>query len=303
MPAHKRDAIAANLTASQDPALRSLGIAACTRLTEDEAECKNGADAEALLRTNDDPTTTMTSDALANCARTQERAKAADCLVTLALRDRVEAVAIAKTSDRTPDDRYTNIAKALVAYPAAGALEKYLASLGVTPSKKGAITPIVTLYDAFVEYGRIDHFDTETGNVPNEHDALLARLAKLATPVLDGVVFEEIAPKNDVGPYSLRAYMDDKRYTLAANNNGDWYDMEAVIGLLNALAIERKSDMRFVVLPTHDQTARVFAAPALAVGQMVADGAIQIEDANAAMKDGKAFEDQVLHKLGGGSVQ
>src|SRR5690606_19384187 len=113
----------------------------------------------------------------------------------------------------------------------------------------------ITVEDVLFARGRTEWFDAETGTFPNAHDALLAELAALASPVLDDVIFEEIPPAEsemDDGPYRLHAYADGKRYALRAENHGDWYDVHAVIGLVNALLVARNSDIRLVVLPTGD---------------------------------------------------
>jgi hypothetical protein len=81
----------------------------------------------------------------------------------------------------------------------------------------------IMLLEADYGYG----FDVETGMFPNGHDSLLRNLARLTSPALDAAVFEEIAPSDDVGPYELRAYLKGKKYSIKANNLGDWYDVDA----------------------------------------------------------------------------
>jgi hypothetical protein len=103
----------------------------------------------------------------------------------------------------------------------------------------------------------------------------------------------------DDGPYELHAFLNGKRYAVKAENHGDWYDTAAVLGLLNALLIEQKSELRFVTLPTGDQTASVLVGPLPAFEALQADGLLELADSEAAMKDGKAFEEEVFRKLKG----
>ena len=85
--------------------------------------------------------------------------------------------------------------------------------------------------------GLLVWFDVETGSFPNEHDALLRELGAAAAGDLAGVVFEEIAPKEGAsdGRYRLQAYADGRRWSVDAQDYGDWYDVDAVLRLANAL--------------------------------------------------------------------
>lgn len=137
---------------------------------------------------------------------------------------------------------------------------------------------------------------------PNQHDELLADLAALAAPALDDVVFEEIPPtleddEQGRGTYRLFAYADGKRLAVDARSRGDWYDVEAVMGLVNALLVERKSDVRLVVLPTTDQTVKVLAGPVKGIESLVERRLISVGDASEAERIGKEFEERVLEKL------
>jgi hypothetical protein len=204
----------------------------------------------------------------------------------------------------TPDPDDASLAAAagaLVAYPEAGALERELTSLGFAPVA-GTIapaTPPLSAEDVLTAYGRVTGFDTETGQWPNEHDGLLAELAALASPALDGVVFEEIHQVDHASPdpYILHAYADGNRYRLAAQNLGDWYDVEAVLGLLNAILVARKSEVRLVTLPTGDQTAAVLAGPRAGIAALVKRRLIAVAAPGEGEAAGKEFEDQVIEQL------
>lgn len=140
-------------------------------------------------------------------------------------------------------------------------------------------------------------FDVETGQFPNAHDSLLRELAALVRPSLDGVVFEEIAPQDDEGPYQLVAYADGKIYRTRAENQGDWYDVGAVLRLLDALLQARKTPDRFLPLDTGDQTLIVVGGPRAAIDAALAQKLLKPGDPAESERAGKAFETQVLEQL------
>ncbi|MBI3178296.1 MAG: hypothetical protein HYZ27_01465 [Deltaproteobacteria bacterium] len=234
----------------------------------------------------------------------------ARCLARLATLEWAKAVALAKeipaqvAEGREPAP-LGQLVRALVEFPDKGALEQRLADLGFTavPGAKVADAQLgdgLSVEDALTELGRVTNFDVETGRFPNEHDELMGSLSRIAAPTLDGVVFEEVPPSEaqmDNGPYLLRAYMDGKRYELRAENNGDWYDLGAVLGLLNALLTARKSELRFIALPTGDQTATVLAGPRKGIQELAQQRLIGIALPDDGMKDGKAFEAKVFEQL------
>ena len=172
----------------------------------------------------------------------------------------------------------------------------------VDPDHPGDAT---TAGDLLVEAGHGYWFDVETGMFPNEHDGLLRALADTVRPALDGVVFEEIAPDIDDedGGYVLRAYVDGQRLETAAENLGDWYDVDAVLRLLDAALLERRSDQRFVLLETMDQTATVVGGKAEVLRAALDAGLITSGDPKAAEALGKAFEERVRGLLERGEVR
>ncbi|MCQ4167501.1 hypothetical protein [Tahibacter harae] len=144
-------------------------------------------------------------------------------------------------------------------------------------------------------------FDVETGMFPNEHDGLLRQLAAAAGDDLAGVLFQEIPPTEDgdqaEAPYQLHAYADGKRWSVTARNYGDWYDVDAVLRLGNALLRDRGSAKRMLLLFSEDQTAQVVVAPQAVLGAALEQGLLQAGDEAAAREAGKAFEQEVLEKL------
>jgi hypothetical protein len=287
---------------------RALGEAACTVLPND-AMCSGGA-FEIPPPTIDDAIRGELTPELAAYPAADRIAAATRCIADdgpeacflhLAALDRAAAVAQAKGRD-------TPAARALTAFPTAGALEAELDKLGFT--QRGSRAPLlgVSADAELAARGRVTRFDTETGQFPNEHDGLLAELAVLAAPALDDVLFTEDAPREsqmDSGAYRLTAYAGGRAYRVDAQNLGDWYDMNAVIGLLNAVLVAKGSAMRFVVLPTGDQAAEVLVGPGSGITSLADRGLLTLAGADDARATGKAFEEEVIERMkkeGGGPV-
>jgi hypothetical protein len=182
-----------------------------------------------------------------------------------------------------------------------GPLFQRLLELGLLPGGVPAarVAGAETAAEILIRAGRAYAFDTETGVYPNEHDSLLRSLAALQPEVLGGAVFEEVAPAVDdeEHPYLLRAYVGGERFEAEARNLGDWWDVEATVGLLNAVAKARGSDGRWWVLSADGQVATVVAGPSPALRAGVAAGVLEGDSADAAMDQGKEFEGQVLERL------
>lgn len=145
--------------------------------------------------------------------------------------------------------------------------------------------------------GYVLGFDAETDQFPNAHDSLMRSLASLVQPSLEGAVFEEQAPHMDVGPYRLVAYVEGKRYRVSARNLGDWYDVDTVLRLLNAVLADRARVERLTSLHTNDQIAWVVGGPQPAIRAAFQAGVLQPGDAGGAEQQGKAFEDAVMKDL------
>jgi hypothetical protein len=150
-------------------------------------------------------------------------------------------------------------------------------------------------------------FDVETGVFPNAHDSLMRELAALSGVDLTAALFDEIPPVlsemrpvfdgdavEETGPYRLSVYLGGKQYFIDARNLGDWYDLNAVLALMNAVLTDRQSTTRLFTLYTDGQTAIVIAATPDAFGKAVAAGLIEGGDPGAAEAGGKAYEDAVF---------
>jgi hypothetical protein len=220
------------------------------------------------------------------------------CLERLATIDRPVALAAAKGVKPAADSGLADVTSSLIRFSEVGALRKQLAAWKLMPESAGAeVDAALTADNALASAGRLLEFDVETGTFPNEHDVLLARLARFAGSDLDGVLFEEVPPPDDDGPYRIHAYLGNKRYQAEAQNLGDWYDLDTVLGLLNSTLRERGSEIRYVSLPTGDQMAKVIAGPATSLVEAHRQGVLRTEAPDQAAETGKEFEERVLEQL------
>ncbi len=228
-----------------------------------------------------------------------------NCLKKLALNNREESQrqAIVLQKWKIKEDNETSLStliNVLAKFKSDAELIEYLNRLKLL-SGKGAYgdydqTPALTVDSFLLSYGRVYWFDVETGMFPNEHHFLLHAIARLS-PDFKGVKFVEIAPKDyndDKTPYQLSASLKRKSYQQTAENFGDWYDLSAVITLLNTMAKASESKDRFVSLPTGDQTAIVMVIEKKSLQTLIDDGLMIISDHNQAMLLGKMFEDKLL---------
>jgi hypothetical protein len=318
----RRARIGLGMLRSASPAGRAIGRKACAhRAVAFDAMCNGYTEPEhqapatldELVRAPDEDNLPalakqpreLVIDAATQCVKSGKLYERLSCLGLLADRERSKAVELAPGLADDPDPDHAPLARAartLVAFPAPGALERELVRLGFSPRPTTGRAPELgplTVEDGLLASGRMTNFDVETGQWPNEHDELMFDLARIAEPGLAGVVFEEVPPLEDKGAYELRAYFDGMRYAVPAENLGDWYDLDATLGLLNAVLIARKSELRFTVLPTGDQTANVVAGPAKGIRALVDARLIDVAAASDAATAGKEFEDRVFEQLRG----
>ena len=91
--------------------------------------------------------------------------------------------------------------------------------------------------------------------------------------------------------------MDGERHSIVTQALGDWYDLQAVVGMLNSLARKRGVSARFITLPTNDQTAYVLGASKSAILTAIRERIIHIDDPATAMQLGTGLEAQVVREL------
>jgi hypothetical protein len=314
--AEHRAIVAIGMLRAKSPAAQQLGKAACKhRAAKNDAMCDTSGpaatprptDPAGLLHYGEDLAVVVAKHGreAVIAATTPCAPKQYECLRALAMLDRDAAAAIAKTL-KVGDAKtvHAELVATLVAAPALAPIEAQLDQLGFSrvTAQDPEREPVIDLEDVLLARGRMIWFDTETGTFPNNHDELLMDLAGTVAPALDDVVFEEIAPPEDqmdTGGYTLVAYAAGKRYTTSAQNLGDWYDVDAAIGFVNAILRARHNRQRVVILPTGDQTAKALGGLATGITELVAKKLISLGDPDAARRSGKEVEDRVFEELKG----
>lgn len=215
------------------------------------------------------------------------------CLKQLALIDRTLACELAESFDAGEFTAMRALLRTLRQDTDATALGARMVEMHlIEDTHPEAVTPL----DHLIADGRVLQFDTETGIYPNEHDSLLRRLSALAPDVLQGAIFAEEANADSDAPYQLHAWREDQRWSTPARNLGDWYDVNAVVSMLNAMARAADSRVRWVVLTTDDQTALVVAAPDDALRGALSQGLIEAAAADAARTTGLEAEERALQE-------
>jgi len=228
------------------------------------------------------------------------------CLRQKALANRPEAVEEAKEMmdwkiKETDFSQLKPLIAALSKYPEAGSLRRYLKTQSLLPNdpdKYSRLDQALTASDYIRELGNIHWFDAETGMFPNHHDYLLKEVAALSD--LKNTDFTEVPP-SDYGaedePYVLKATVNGKAYQKKAGNYGDWYDVGAVLMLLNEIAVDQSRQSRFVTLQTGDQTAIIWVVENNTLNSLLDQGLVRLSPEELSMKTGKAFEAKVKKQL------
>lgn len=325
-----KDQLVAGMSEQTDPAVKAIFQAHCARTDVREAMCPRDDPREwQRAAPKDRPATEVLADeALRRRATSGQDYRAAweilGALRTLATQDWAKAREAAGPLMAAPalEPSLRELVDLLQRFESREAIVERLVALGLleaAPASEDWVVPS----DLLTLAGRVHGFDCETGMYPNEHDALLTELAAMAGPPLAEVAFLEVAPPLDGeeamggvaidvvigedgrvydnpsahGSYVLHAFTGQERLTTHAEDLGDWYDLAAVLGLLNTTARTLGQDVRFVTLPTGDQTALVLAAPPAVIAEAEASGLLRLERASAAAEDGKAFEAEAIQRM------
>ena len=255
--------------------------------------------------------------ALDACARQNPRGHVKrQCLEHLALLNRARAVKAAATIVAGADDPDTReLLATLARCPDAAQLDARMRAAGLDAgAPDGGATDAtlgLTVRGRLQGTPRLHSFDAETGSYPNEHDSLLRALAQLAGPRFPPTVFEELTGRpgkevtvdseesadDDTGPYTLVAYTGGQRLETTAANYGDWYDITAVLGLLNVIARDAGLETRFASLATTGQIAHVVALPEPALRGLADAGLLLFDGGDEARTSGRDFETRALEQL------
>jgi hypothetical protein len=292
----RRHAIGRSLALLSDPRARAASRATCL---EEQAAMPElcAADGSALgaLRLLQPPSYAAQHPAqrasllaeLEPCARgeREDLPFAAICLRGLAELDWDRARAIASDASpslhlpgalgRADDPARAAFVSVLTRYPSADALVLTLRSRGLLGAPRPTSRPPVTLAQTMVAYGRGWSIEG-VSPLGAGHDRLARHLARLATPALDDVTFDEVLPDaSELVPLPIEielvAYARSERWATIATSDDDYYDLSATAGLLNALLRERGSDLRYLVVDDPFAEEIVVVGTADALSSAIAD--------------------------------
>jgi hypothetical protein len=147
--------------------------------------------------------------------------------------------------------------------------------------------------------GQLVEFDPETDQWPNEHDHLARQFAHAIGEDLNGVLFEEVAAEAGPDPYVLRAYVDGVVLETEAQAKGDWYDVDAVLGLVNRVLERRRSERRVALVFASGNDATVVAGPSHAIRELHTAGLLDlVEHGSAKVDAARESERKAIRDMG-----
>ncbi len=153
--------------------------------------------------------------------------------------------------------------------------------------------------DAFGHAGLLTFFDTETGAIPCQHDDLIRWFGQYTAEQFIPECPIQLCPTDHRwepdSAYTVQFIYQDRLYRFEAENYGDYYDVESVVGALNEALEDNDQPERFMGLYTGDQCACfVFADPEQFLPIAQKYGLALSENASEAMWAGRAFEQREL---------
>lgn len=203
-----------------------------------------------------------------------------------------------------------NLTKALDELYTAGVIDtepgKLIAKMGQEKNVWGEVKRVDTsdpgsLIDALATEGIVVMFDAETGMIPCDHDRLILQFANFSndqfSPRWPVQFWHQERDEDYNAPYTIQFVLDDRLFRIGAENYGDWYDVDAVISLINFALKETGKAERFITLESGGQIAAfVFADPATFVPIARKYRLPLSDDASQAMRKGIEFEQRVINR-------
>jgi hypothetical protein len=146
------------------------------------------------------------------------------------------------------------------------------------------------------------YFDTETGSLPCKHHDLILDFARSSGgrfgPECPVQIWHCQDEDDYKGPYTVQFIYCGRLYRFAAENYGDYYDVDAVVRAMNVALEHNGQRERYIGLYTGDQCAHfVFADPAAFIPIAQRYGLPLSQDGSEAMRAGRAYEQHVFDSL------
>lgn len=300
-------------------AAMSIGLLliSCNKPNEEKTEVASSSNQPAVNQTisfedqiaslpNTEPLEGMCAGWRRSLAAGRNQNEVEHCLRIKASKDRNGAIQEANEMSEweikeTDSSELKQLISSLSKFPEIGSLERRLRELSLLPKEPGEYSNLdkaLTAADYLTELGNVYWFDTETGMFPNDHHLLLKEIADQSD--LSEISFSEVPPSDydaDNEPYQITASINGKTYNKKAENLGDWYDVGAVLSLLNEIALDQGRQSRFVPLPTGDQTSIIWIVEEANLTKLLKDGLVQVGSPELSMQIGKEFEERVKKEL------
>lgn len=204
------------------------------------------------------------------------------CLARLATIDWARARTVAPAVDAHSDPALAGVAASLARFPSANDLVLALRTRQLLGEPRASEAAPVTVVAAMASYGR-GWMLGRASLVAFGHDRLARHLLRLGE--LDDVEVDEHNVQGTTGLASLgmstrlRATSRGDTFFVDTASDGDYYDLDAIVGLLNVVARARAANVRYlVVLDPLAEEAIVLGPPgelasAVAEGLLVVPGA------------------------------
>ncbi len=159
-----------------------------------------------------------------------------------------------------------------------------------------------SLYSALVLEGIVVMFDAETSTIPCRHDRLILDFANASkgkfTPQWPVEYWHSKNEEDFDAPYTVQFVLENRLYRTGAENYGDWYDVEAIVRLINFALETTGRPERFITEQSGGQIASfIFADPFTFVPIARRYGLPLSTDPAEAMRKGLEFEERVINQL------
>lgn len=204
------------------------------------------------------------------------------CLARLATIDWERARATASGLDADADPALGGVVRTLTQFPSVNDLTLALRTRNLLGGPRASEAAAVTVTSVMASYGRAWTLG-RSGLVAFGHDRLARHLLRLGG--LEDVVVDETAPMQPPGatPLALlgeathlRATSHGDTFAVDTASDGEFYDLDAIVGLLNVVARARGANVRYLVVVDPLSYEAVVVGPPGELASAVAEGLLEV---------------------------
>jgi hypothetical protein len=201
------------------------------------------------------------------------------CLARLATLDWAQARAAASSLDGQADPALAGVVHALAQFPSAADLALALRSRELLGEPRATETPAVTVVSVMAANGRAWMLSRSSLSMFG-HDRLARHLLRLGG--LTDVEVDETLPMGGTSvltllgqPTRLRAFTRGDAFVAMTASDGDFYDLDAVVGLLNVVARVQGANVRYLVVVDPLAEEAIALGPPGELASAVAEGLLE----------------------------